>query len=603
MGPTIEIKGERNTAIVYADEQLVEGECQKQIRSFIDHDAFATSKVRIMPDAHAGMGAVIGFTATLGELLVPSVVGVDIGCGVCAWKLGKGKIDFGVFDSHIRKTVPSGFGSRSACPNKKTVSSIYHSVRRSEDDTYEQFLEDMTVTCERIGYKMNKALKSMGTLGGGNHFIEIDESKETGDRYLCIHSGSRNFGLSVAMYHMAAAARYKGIQYFVDQSMSKHGKDTVPAHVKAYFAKDKEMRQQEAAAFASEEVGEAGTKRQILAAVRQLEDKNAGKFRSWVEQNAAMCPLEPGQGSDDYVFDMQVSQTFAQLNRRLMGMYLVDALPVPQGMEGEGEADGEGVRERETSPEAEEEEEETVIPIRCRAPDIESVHNYIDFTDKVVRKGAISARDGQPVIIPLNMADGTLIAVGKGNADWNCSAPHGAGRIMSRSKAFKTLDMGEYTSLMQKRGVFSTCVVEATLDEAPMAYKPADRVIEFVQDTIDITDHVMPIFNFKGMDDKWKRKSHQRPDKARDTAAKAAAAKQAATKEAATASALAGMSITPGATEGQDTEDTEDVVQPMRIQENRETRQGARDRKRRDGKRRRRGRGGAKPTGKDTSLT
>ncbi|GIQ85159.1 tRNA-splicing ligase, RtcB [Kipferlia bialata] len=548
MGPQLLIKGDTNHAVVFADTDLVEEECQKQIRSFVDHPAFAQSQIRIMPDAHAGMGAVIGFTATLGHLLIPSVVGVDIGCGVSAYRLGTGDIDFAAVDAHIRENVPSGFASRKRPPDRDLMHKVYEtcSVKRHDTDTYHQFLLDLDTTCRRIGYDPHKALTSIGTLGGGNHFIEIDCCGESGERYLIIHSGSRNFGLTVAMHHMAEAVRHKGIDYFIRTS----GVNDVPSYVRDFFR--------------TTQPGEVGV----------LDER----FRRWVENHAAMCPLKPGPCADNYVFDMKVAQTYAKLNRRLMGVYVLQCLPKalpsplsmadtasvtevldmvvdtvsatadmvsaveaslgagsvgqgpmvgippstahevvpPTGLHGVGVESA--VTARGTTGDA---QGSTLLDSDAavfRGPDIESVHNYIDFDDRIIRKGAIAARKDQPVIIPLNMADGTLLAVGKGNTEWNCSAPHGAGRIMSRTKAFKCLDMEEYRDTMRGRHIYSTCVVEATLDEAPKAYKPADRIMEFVSDTISITHHMVPIYNFKGMGGKWGRRGRRGKGAGRDTA-------------------------------------------------------------------------------------
>lgn len=369
----IDLRGQYNTARVFSDS--VEEEAISQIIKLCNQEAFKGKKVRIMPDVHAGKGCVIGFTAELGDQVIPNLIGVDIGCGMLTTNLGKGYIDFEKLDDFIRHNIPHGFRK-------------YKSVQAK--NLPKSFVKQLSATCKQLGLEYHEQLLSIGTLGGGNHFIEVNEDSQ-GYKWLVIHSGSRHFGLEVATLH-----------------------------------------QQEA------------TKRCRQAGVGVPADL------SFLE----------GISKEIYFDHMRVAQEYAVLNRRYMTEKILHFL------EGQN-------------------------PF----VQFETVHNYINFNDKVIRKGAISAHKGEQLLIPLNMRDGSIIAVGKGNYDWNSSAPHGAGRKYSRHKAKKIISLDEFRDVMQ--GVWTTSISRHTLDEAPQAYKPADEIIRQVESTVEIIDVIKPLYNFK----------------------------------------------------------------------------------------------------------
>lgn len=355
----------------------VEATAQAQIISFLNCEVFKGSKICIMPDVHAGIGSVIGFTATMTDKIIPNVVGVDIGCGIASHCIGHlpGSDFFAEFDGHLRQCVPSGFSIRDARPkwsaeDGEVVDAVVAVARATDQDEA-------------------RVLRSLGTLGGGNHFIEL--GKDDDKRFwLTIHTGSRNFGLQIANYHQAKASKMPG-------------KGDVLAHLEG--------------------------------------------------EEAAL-----------YYEHMKVAQKFALLNRKLIAQALIGFFRAQHELPDEIEK-------------------------------VESIHNYIDFGDNVIRKGAIAAHEGQRVVIPWNMRDGLIIGRGKGNAAWNQSAPHGAGRLMSRGAARKKLDVDAYEKTMQ--GIWSSCVGKATLDEAPMVYKDPVTIREAIGDTVDIELTVKPLYNFK----------------------------------------------------------------------------------------------------------
>lgn len=361
-----EIRGQYNTAKVFARDR--EEKAIEQIRTLLSQPFVAGKQVRIMPDYHFGAGCTIGFTADLGDKVVPNLVGVDIGCGILVTELGYTQPDLEALDSFIHRNIPSGFGS-------------YTTPVRTMDDVYH-------LKCARF-VPVEKAQTQIGTLGGGNHFIEISVD-EHGMHYLCIHSGSRHLGLQVALYWQKVAR----------ESCKKNG-ITVPNDL-AYLE---------------------------------------------------------GQSRKDYLHDMDICQRYAVLNRKTITERILKHLQLP--------ARGQ----------------------------LESVHNYVNLRDNIIRKGAVSAREGERIIIPINMRDGSIIAVGKGNADWNFSAPHGAGRILGRNEARKQLNLQDFRRAMQ--GVFTTTVNRDTLDEAPDAYKSMEDIIEQIGDTVDIERAIKPIYNFK----------------------------------------------------------------------------------------------------------
>lgn len=352
----------------------VEPAALQQIYSFLNCPAFEGAKIRIMPDVHAGAGAVIGFTSTLGERIVPNVVGVDIGCGVLSVLIGeRTEIDFAALDEFIRREIPSGFSVHEKAPKVHKHEMLWGRVEE---------------IAARTGQDAGRIVRSLGTLGGGNHFIELGLDANTECYWLTIHTGSRNFGLKVAEHHQKIA-----------KTLHPHGD------------------------------------------------------LSWLE----------GVEKQQYLYDMQVCQEYAAQNRRRIAHRIY-----------------EGFFER-----------LWLGPIHA----VESVHNYIDFEDRIIRKGAISAHAGQSVVIPWNMRDGLILGRGKGNPEWNYSAPHGAGRVMGRGAAKRNLSVDEYQKSMS--GIWSSCVGEGTIDESPMVYKPAEEILAAIGDTVSVEHVIKPVYSFK----------------------------------------------------------------------------------------------------------
>ena len=395
-----EIKGKVNTALCYA--KVVEDEAIEQIRRMCDYEFTEGSKIRIMPDVHAGKGCTIGTTMTVIDKAVPNIVGVDIGCGMYTVKLGNVEIDFEKLDEAAH-FVPSGMNIWEGRQEKFDLQELrcYRSLKNTK------WLE-----------------RSLGTLGGGNHFIEVDEASN-GTKYLVIHTGSRNLGKQVAEIYQQLAV-----------DLNK-GKET-------YFKERDEIIRT---------YKEQGRRNEIQAALNAI---------SWAKREATMpedlCYVY-GSYFEDYLHDVEICQRFARRNREK----IAEVLLTRTGMTG-SEA-------------------------------FHTIHNYIDTDEMILRKGAIAAHDGEKVLIPINMRDGSVLAVGKGNPEWNYTAPHGAGRIMSRTKAKNTLSMDEYKETM--KGIYTTSVNEATLDEAPMAYKSLEDIIDVIKESVDVIDVMKPIYNFK----------------------------------------------------------------------------------------------------------
>lgn len=382
----------------------IEESAKSQINLLLEQEAFKDCKVRIMPDVHAGSGCVIGFTADLGDKVIPNVVGVDIGCGMLWAKFKDKNINLEELDKFIRANIPSGMNVR--------------------EKALKQPFELTELRCYReLKNKHHWLEKSLGTLGGGNHFIEVDKA-DNGDLYLVIHTGSRNLGKQVCDIYQKKAIEYH-----------------------SYNNEFKRERQELIAKYKAQ--GKSG---EIGKALHELQNK----YNRQTKLPKDLCYLE-GQDREDYLHDMKLCQDWAFYNR----MWICSDIDKHFGGTTEG---------------------------------WETVHNYIG-SDNIVRKGAISAREDELVLIPMNMKDGCLIARGKGNPDWNCSAPHGAGRIMSRMEAKKKLKLEDFTNVM--KGVYSTSVCPDTIDEAPMAYKPMDEIIKNIGDTVEIVDVIKPIYNFK----------------------------------------------------------------------------------------------------------
>ena len=401
----LEIKGNKNTALCYAT--VVEEEAIEQIRRMCDYEFTEGSKIRIMPDVHAGKGCTIGTTMTVVDKAVPNVVGVDIGCGMYTVNLGKADIDLEKFDEAAH-FVPSGMN-----------------VWEGRQERF-----DLTeLRCYRELKDAKRLERSLGTLGGGNHFIEIDRAAD-GTNYMVIHSGSRNLGKQVAeLYQRLAINLSRGYGDYLEK------RDEI---IRTYK--------------------EQGRKTEIQAALKQLHWE---VYESETPIPEDLCYLS-GKYLEDYLFDVVICQRFARRNREKMAEVILERT---------GIAGGEAFH---------------------------TIHNYIDTEEMILRKGAIAAHKGEKVLIPINMRDGSVLAIGKGNPEWNYSAPHGAGRVMSRTKAKNTLSMEEYQETM--KGIYTTSVNENTLDEAPMAYKSLEDIIDVIRESVDVIDVMKPIYNFKASD-------------------------------------------------------------------------------------------------------
>lgn len=403
----------------------------EQIKELLSIDVFSDKKIRIMPDVHAGAGCVIGFTGDLGDKVIPNIVGVDIGCGMRVIKLGKiADIDFHAFNEHILATVPSGMMVRE---EKKG----FRQLVGEELDVYREakrLVREMH--CYRELKMTERINKAIGSLGGGNHFIELDRDDE-GCVYIVIHTGSRNLGKQVAEHYQARAVMHL-----------TEGADDFEASIKRTI----------------EEYKAAGRRAELNKVIKQMrkQQKDAAPTLP-----PALCYVE-GEAREQYLHDMRLCQRWASLNRRLIGMLLLKHFTV-------------------TSPDG------TSAPLRVEE-EFDTIHNYIS-DDNIIRKGVISAAEGERCIIPLNMRDGSLICVGKGNEEWNCSAPHGAGRVLSRSQAYAAVSMEEFAASME--GIYSESVNDFTRDESPQVYKPASEIIGNIGDTVAIATHIRPIFNFK----------------------------------------------------------------------------------------------------------
>jgi tRNA-splicing ligase RtcB len=392
----LSIQGKYNKATIMID--TIDEATNRQIQTFVNHPAFKDMKIVIMPDCHAGIGAVVGFTATMNEKVIPNIIGVDIGCGVDVYRLNDKEVDFTTLDHFIRQHVPCG-------------ASVHNDVDPSWNEVagFKDLLTGVKLTAERTGQETGRVVRSFGTLGGGNHFIEVD--KDDSGYFLTIHSGSRNFGLKVANYHQqnAGATNLAGLA--------------------------------------------------VTDARREL---------AWLEGKAAQA----------YLDDMAIAQRYAAFNRYLMAKAILEGhfkLGVTKSLVAS------------------------------------SVHNYINFTDRIIRKGAIEAYADRLLVIPFNMRDGIALGYGLGNTGWNYSAPHGAGRIMSRMQARAKLALADYRRSMD--GIWSSCIDTETIDEAPMVYKERDVILTAIRETVKVTHLLKPVYNFKAQESgpRW-RKNRKRRD-------------------------------------------------------------------------------------------
>jgi len=364
----IELQGKYNNAKIFTDN--AEQSAIQQIEHLLDQEFMAGSKIRVMPDVHAGLGCTIGTTMTVIDKIVPNLVGVDIGCGMETVRLKNKRIELAQLDKTIQQYIPAGFDIRST------------------PHYYNEFIDLTSLRCAKH-VDLQRAVLSIGTVGGGNHFIELSRDEE-GELYLVVHSGSRNLGKQVCDHYQNAAA----------EKLNRKG-------------------------------------------------KGADRVLAYLE----------GALFDDYLHDMEIIQRYADLNRKAI------------------------VRELEK---------------RVKLKIVEAfttIHNYIEVARMILRKGAISAQEGELMLIPLNMRDGSLICLGKGNPDWNYSAPHGAGRIMSRTSAKESITLTQYEKSMQ--GIYSTTINRSTIDEAPFAYKPMEEIIANIGDTAEIVKRIKPLYNFK----------------------------------------------------------------------------------------------------------
>ena len=400
----------------------IEENAIEQIKELLSIDVFADKKIRIMPDVHAGAGCVIGFTGNLGNRVIPNIVGVDIGCGMLILNLGKlTDIDFHTFHEHIRSNVPSGMIVREERFGFKPLVG-------EEMDIYREAKElVIQLRCYRSLKDSGRINKAIGSLGGGNHFIELDKD-DAGDVYLVIHTGSRNLGKQVADIYQA-----KAVKHLTD------GDDEFEETIKRTI----------------EEYKAAGRRNELQGVIKKMRKEHE---EAEPALPAALCYVE-GQAREDYLHDMRLCQQWAVLNRKLISLLLLRFFP---GIE---------IKDQ-----------------------FESVHNYIS-DDNMVRKGSISAKKGERSIIPLNMRDGSLLCTGKGNPDWNYSAPHGAGRVLSRTQAYEQIKMEDFEESMM--GIYSESVNDSTRDESPMVYKPAEEIMANIADTVSVDNIIKPIFNFK----------------------------------------------------------------------------------------------------------
>lgn len=395
-----EIQGKYASAKVFAD--IAEESAVAQILSLCNQPVSAGAKIRIMPDVHAGAGCTIGTTMTVTDTAIPNLVGVDIGCGMETVRLKEKHIELQKLDKLIYRSIPSGF-----------------SVRETPHRFASRFAPELLYCADKI--HVPRMMLSIGTLGGGNHFIEADQS-EDGSIYLVIHSGSRHLGVEVAKYYQEEAYR----------QLNAASKDEVDALIATLKAQ--------------------GKKTQIQKALKKLKAEK----RTDVPKHLAYTT---GRLFEQYIHDMKLTQEFAMLSRKAM----IDELIRGMGLH--------------------------------IAEQFTTIHNYIDTEHMILRKGAVSARAGEKLLIPMNMRDGSLICTGRGNDDWNQSAPHGAGRLMSRSDAKASFTVSEFKK--QMAGIYTTSVGSGTLDECPMAYKPMEAITGCIGDTVEINEIIRPIYNFK----------------------------------------------------------------------------------------------------------
>lgn len=398
----IEVNGKYNDALIFTD--IVEDAAISQIELLCNQEFVKDSKIRIMPDVHSGAGCTIGTTMTIKDKVVPNLVGVDIGCGMEIVKLKNKHIELQQLDKLIYNKIPSGFDIRETAHK------------------YSKKIDLLNLRCIlNANINIIKAERSIGTLGGGNHFIEANKDSEN-NIYIVIHSGSRHLGLEVANY-------YQNEGFKALNGSSKQDIDKLILELKSQ-----------------------GKQKEIQSTLKHLKQT----FKTDIPKSLAYVSDDL---FDDYIHDMKLVQKFAELNRKAMMNEIVKGMKLD-------------VVEQFTT-----------------------IHNYIDTDNMILRKGAVSAQTNQKLLIPINMRDGSLICIGKGNRNWNYSAPHGAGRLMSRTKAKNSFTVSEFKK--QMKGIYSTSINKDTLDECPMAYKNIDDIVNNIKDTVEILDIIKPIYNFK----------------------------------------------------------------------------------------------------------
>jgi len=419
----ITLKGKYTNALVTTN--TAESTCLEQIRTMIDSPAF-DKPVVIMPDTHAGKGSVVGFTMPMGDKVVPNCIGVDIGCGIYAYEIESNEPPAGAWvvnatpeeteeafkemDKKIRKAIPLGFSIRETPFKNLTIEEL---EKKCASERH------LSALLTKLGLNVERTLKQVGTLGGGNHFIEIAKSANTGKYWLVLHTGSRNLGKQVADYHQKKAVA--------------HVAQTRKALLDASMCMPPELREE----------------------FRQ-EIKKVSDFFGFADDVAFL----EGLAKEEYLKDMQIAQRYAHVNKEIMAEAIAEAL---------------GITFTENK--------------------IRSVHNYIDFSDNIIRKGATRANTGELFVVPFNMRDGTLVCRGKGNKEWNNSAPHGAGRVLARGNAKRTLKLEDFKETM--KNVWSSSVCSDTLDESPMAYKLPSEIEEAIEPTCEIVDRLIPVYNLK----------------------------------------------------------------------------------------------------------
>lgn len=417
----LELRGKYNTIKVYTD--ALENTAMRQLLQLANLEIYKNNKIRIMPDCHAGEGCVVGTTIALSNAVTPNLVGVDIGCGVLVVRLKEKEIDLPRLDNIIRKYVPSG-GSVHDTPiaTNKSIDSLA---------CLDYLVKSKRKLSKHIDARVRKDLAqcSLGTLGGGNHFIEVDKD-EQGNLYLVIHTGSRHLGIEICDFYQAMA--WEELKFKVNNGNR--------ATKQAEFI---------------ESIKKSGRAQDI--------EKELKKFKYIEKLPSIPYDLAYCEGSlfDAYLHDMGIVQEHSKLNRATIAKVIMEKANLHE------------------------------------VERFETIHNYIDIETKILRKGSVSAQHNEKLIIPMNMRDGSLICVGKGNPDWNYSAPHGAGRLLSRSDAKASISLEEYKKTMAEAGIYSTSVNSGTLDESPMAYKPIDEILKHIGDTVEVKTIIKPIYNFK----------------------------------------------------------------------------------------------------------